>query len=78
MKSSAELFGSREQLKDDYLSRAVGALLGIYGNAAEEYLGVGYQADSEGNPFDGNHKYQIKFSAECAPAGGRFLVDHSL
>ena len=45
--SSAELFGSREWLKDDYLSRAVGALLGIYGNAAEEYLGVGYQADSK-------------------------------
>ena len=72
VKSSAELFGSRDQLKDDYLSRAVGALLGIYGNAAEEYLGVGYQADSEGNPFDGNSKYQIKFSADALPPVGAF------
>jgi hypothetical protein len=67
VRSSAELFGSREQLKDDYLSRAVGALLGIYGNSAEEFLGVGYQADSQNRPFDGDHKYQIKFSADGLP-----------
>jgi len=72
VRSSAELFGSREQLKDDYLSRSVGALLGIYGNAAEEYLGVGYQADAEGKPFDGNHKYQIKFTADTLPPVGAF------
>ena len=72
VKSSAELFGSRDQLKDDYLSRAVGALLGIYGNAAEEYLGVGYQADAEGNSFDGNSKYQIKFAADALPPVGAF------
>ncbi len=70
--SSAELFGSREWLKDDYLSRAVGALLGIYGNAAEEYLGVGYQADSEGRPFDGNHNYRIKFAPGALPPVGAF------
>lgn len=72
VKSSAELFGSREQLKDDYLSRAVGALLGIYGNAAEEYLGVGYQADSEHRALDGKHKYQIKFAADALPPVGAF------
>jgi hypothetical protein len=72
VKSSAELFGSRDQLKDDYLSRAVGALLGIYGNAAEEYLGVGYQGDADGNPFNGNHKYQIKFKASELPPVGAF------
>jgi hypothetical protein len=67
VKSSAELFGSREYLKDDYLSRAVGALLGIYGNAAEEYLGVGYATDSEGKPFDGNNLYRIKFVSGGLP-----------
>jgi hypothetical protein len=67
VRSSAELFGSRNQLKDDYLSRAVGALLGIYGNSAEEYLGVGYQGDVEGKPFNGYYKYQIKFSADALP-----------
>jgi hypothetical protein len=50
----------------------VGALLGIYGNAAEEYLGVGYQGDAEGKPFDGNHKYQIRFAADALPPVGAF------
>ncbi len=35
-------------------------LLGIYGNAAKEYLEMGYQADSERESFDGNQEYQIK------------------
>ena len=72
VKSSAEIFGSRAQLKDDYVSRAVGALLGIYGNAAEEYLGVGYQADANGKPFDGNHRYQIRFEGNALPPVGAF------
>jgi len=72
MRSSAEIFGSRETLKRDYLSRAVGALLGIYGNAAEEYLDVGYQSDSDGQAFDGNRKYQIKFFPDLLPPVGAF------
>lgn len=72
VRSSAELFGSREQLGDDYLSRAVGALLGIYGNAAEEYLGVGYQTDAEGRPFDGHRRYTITFAADGLPPVGAF------
>jgi hypothetical protein len=89
VKSSAEIFGSRDHLKDDYLSRAVGALLGIYGNAGEEYLGVGYQADAEGKPFDGNCKYQIKFISNSLPPvsafwsitaynASKFLIDNPI
>jgi hypothetical protein len=65
VRTSAEIFGSCALLKDDYVSRAVGALLGIYGNAAEEYLEVGYQANANGKAYDGNHKYQIKFAADA-------------
>ena len=72
VKSSAEIFGSREQLRDDYLSRAVGTLLGIYGNSAEEYLGVGYQTDANGLPFAGNFRYAIKFTADDVPPVGAF------
>ncbi len=72
VRSSAEIFGSREQLGNDYLSRAVGTLLGIYGNAAEEYLGVGYQTDADGRPFDGNRRYTIKFAADGLPPVGAF------
>lgn len=62
VRSSAELFGSREFLGNDYLTRAVGAMLGILGNAAEEYLGVGWQADAHGEPFDGSRRYRIRFA----------------
>jgi len=72
VKSSAELFGSREFLKDDYLTRATAAMIGIYGNAAEEYLGVGYHADARGQAFDGRHRYRIKFAADGLPPVGAF------
>lgn len=72
VRSSAEIFGSRDYLKDDYLIRAVGAMLGIYGNAAEEYLGVGWPADSEGRTFDGNFKYRVKFVKDGLPPVAAF------
>jgi hypothetical protein len=67
VRSSAELFGSREVLGNDYLIRAVGAMLGILGNAAEEYLGVGWQADARGQPFDGSLRYRIRFAPGQLP-----------
>jgi hypothetical protein len=67
VRSSAELFGSREFLKDDHLTRAVGAMLGILGNAAEEFLGVGWQADAQGQPFDGRRRYRIRFAPGQLP-----------
>jgi len=72
VRSSAELFGSREFYAGDYLSRAAGALLGILGNAAEEYLGVGYHADENGRPFDGTHRYAITFEPDALPDVGAF------
>ena len=67
VRSSAEIFGSRDFLGHDYVSRAAGAFLGILGNAAEEYLGVGYQADAQGHPFDGSHRYVIRFAPGQLP-----------
>jgi hypothetical protein len=61
VRSSAELFGSREHFRGDFLRRAVGVMAGVLGNSAEEYMGIGYQSDSEGQPFDGKHAYRIKF-----------------
>lgn len=72
IRSSAELFGSREFLKDDYLTRAVAAMIGIYGNSADEYLGVGYQADSSGRPFEGQYRYRIRFAPDGLPPVGAF------
>lgn len=67
VKSSGELFGSREFLGHNYLRRAVGAMVGILGNAAEEYLGIGYPGDADGQPFDGSHAYRIKFTPATLP-----------
>lgn len=39
------LFGSRAQLKNNYLNRAVGALKGLYGNSIEEAWYGGYVCD---------------------------------
>ena len=61
VRSSGELFGSRAFLGGNYVSRAVGAMVGILGNSAEEYLGIGYPADANGQPFDGSHSYRIRF-----------------
>jgi hypothetical protein len=72
VRSSAEIFGSQEYLGDDYLSRAVGALLGIFGNAQEEYLGVGWQADANGNGFNGANRYEIRFEAGHMPPVAAF------
>jgi hypothetical protein len=61
VKSSGELFGSREYLGHNYVNRAAGAMVGILGNSAEEFLGIGYHGDADGQPFNGAHTYRIKF-----------------
>ena len=67
VRSSGELFGSREFLGSNYVSRAVGAMVGILGNAREEYLGIGYQGEAGSQFFDGRHPYQIKFGPHDLP-----------
>ena len=72
VRSSGELFGSREFFAGNDLARATGAFLGILGNSAEEYLGVGYQADADGQPFDGSRRYRITFPPGGLPPVGAF------
>lgn len=67
VKSSGELFGSRAYLGHKYVNRAVGAMMGILGNSAEEFLGIGYHGDANGRPLDGSHQYQIKFHPDRMP-----------
>jgi hypothetical protein len=70
---SLDLFGSREQLeaaakrenlKDFYLLRASGTILGIYGNSGEEAIYPGYLVDSDNQPLDGaKHQYRLRLPA---------------
>jgi hypothetical protein len=67
---TADLFGTRKQLetaarrqhlKDFYVLRAIGAILGLYGNSAEEAVYPNYMLDSENQPLDGSqYQYRLR------------------
>ena len=46
--TSGDLLGTREKLKNNYLYRMAGAVVGIYGNSKEEAMYPLYSVDSEG------------------------------
>ena len=52
-KSSADGFGTREFLQNDYMVRMSSAVLGIYGNSKEEANYPAYFVDAERKPLDG-------------------------
>ncbi len=58
--SSNGLFGSRAFLKNDYLTRAIGAEKGLYGNSIEEAWYGGYVGD-------GNALSMIHFTKDALP-----------
>lgn len=57
------LFGPRSYLKDDYEARAVGAMIGLYGQNEQEAVYFAYQADADGNPLNGASRYELRFEA---------------
>ncbi|WP_319524519.1 DUF1254 domain-containing protein [uncultured Desulfosarcina sp.] len=70
--TSGDLFGSREQLKNNYSYRMAGAVLGIYGNAAEEAIYPSYFVDAEGQKLDGTHRYTLHFAPGQLPPVNAF------
>lgn len=66
---STGLFGTRAELGDDYLRRAVGAKTGLYGLPAAEAWYGGWVADSEGHrPPDASERdYVLHFPAGQLP-----------
>ena len=62
------LFGSGAPMRPHYLARAVGAMVGLYGNdPAEAYYPVGSR-DASGNPLDGSkHRYVMRFEKDEMP-----------
>lgn len=67
------LFGSRQYLKSDYVSRATGAQVGIGANSREEALYPIYEKDSSGQPLDGSkHRYTLKFAKGHFPPVNAF------
>lgn len=72
-KSSADSFGTRDFLANDYLTRMSAAVLGIYGNSKEEANYPMYFTDAEGQPLDGAaNRYTVRFEPGKLPPVNSF------
>ncbi len=65
--SSFNIFGSREDLHDDYTTRAVAAAMGIYGNTKEEAVYVGTRLNGDHEPLVGSLPYVIHSDKKDLP-----------
>src|SRR3954468_13661221 len=65
--SSIGIFGSREQLGQDYLTRAVAAQMGIYGQVAEEAVDGGSRLAADGTQLVGGRGYELHFEQAALP-----------
>ncbi|MEO6030027.1 MAG: DUF1254 domain-containing protein [Candidatus Binatia bacterium] len=71
--SSAEFFGTRAFLKNNYLYRFAGAKLGRYGNSGAEAIYLTYFVDANGKPADGSKTgYTLRFAQGQLPPAGAF------
>ncbi|WP_291516531.1 DUF1254 domain-containing protein [Bdellovibrio sp. ArHS] len=64
------LYGTREFFKENYLNRAVGAFLGLYGSSKEEAVTVAWRVDeiNEGEKLDGSkYNYMLRFTKNNLP-----------
>ncbi|KAF1719236.1 DUF1254 domain-containing protein [Pseudoxanthomonas wuyuanensis] len=72
-KSSADGFGTRAFLNNDYLARMASAVLGIYGNSKEEANYPVYFVDADGKPLDGaSNRYTVRFPPGQLPPVNAF------
>lgn len=71
-KSSADGFGTRAFLKNDYMQRMSGAVLGIYGNSKDEALYPAYFVDSAYQKLDGANRYTLRFAKGQLPPVNAF------
>lgn len=70
--TSGNLFGTREDLNNNYLHRMAAAIIGIYGNSRQEAIHPIYSVDADGQPLSGANNYTLHFSAEQLPPVNAF------
>ena len=70
--TTSDLFGSREFLKDNYLYRMAGAVLGIGGNSKQEAMYPIFAVDTDGQKLDGANRYTVKFASGQLPPVNAF------
>jgi hypothetical protein len=64
---SGDIFGTREHLKNNYLHRMAGAVLGIWGHSEAEAIYPSYYVDADGEKLDGAHRYTLHFAPDQLP-----------
>lgn len=67
-----DAFGTREYLKNNYLYRMAGAVLGIYGNSKQEAMYPAYPVDASGQKLDGTNRYTLRFAPGQLPPVNAF------
>lgn len=66
--TSGDVFGTRQYLKNNYLYRFAGAVLGIYGNSKTEAMYPLYREDADGQPLNAaKHRYTMRFEPGALP-----------
>lgn len=71
--TSADVFGTRQYLKNIYLYRMLGAVDGIYGDSREEAYYPTYVIDSTGAKLDGSsNRYTLRFPPGRFPPANAF------
>ncbi len=70
--TSAQLFGTKDDLKGNYLYRMAGAVLGIYGNTAAEAIYPNFSNDATGAPLTGANNYTFRFPSGQLPPVNAF------
>ena len=69
---TADVFGTREHLKNNYLYRMAAAALGLWGNSEAEAIYPSYWNDADKQKLDGSHRYTIRFAADQLPPVNAF------
>ena len=74
--SGVKLFGSREDMENNYLNRMAAAATGIHGNSWEEAIYYVYYLDSAGHAVDTkNYQYRLHFrGGQLPPVSGFWSV----
>lgn len=69
---SGQLFGTKEELKGNYLYRMAGAVIGIFANSNAEAMYPVLATDATGQPLTGANNYTLTFPAGQLPPVNAF------
>jgi hypothetical protein len=70
--TAGDLFGTRAYLKNNYLYRMAGTVLGIGGNSVQEAMYPVYAVDATGQKLDGASRYTVHFASGQLPPVNAF------